>query len=189
MKVLSTVGAMIAFASCASAFVAPFSVSRPASSLRMSATAGEETSEMSTALPWLKQPKNLDGMAGNFGFDPLGLATKFPAKCLQEGELKNGRVAMLAFVGFLVSEVVHLPGPAFQSDNPLDAMAAVGPVPMTMIFFFCGALEWSFHNVSACMLCHDAAVVWLWPISNVTVKMHLPGRCKNRKIQQGKYSK
>ncbi|CAN0534902.1 unnamed protein product, partial [Scytosiphon promiscuus] len=134
---------MIAFASCVSAFVTPFSVSRAASPLRMSDVAATE--ELSTALPWMKKPKNLDGMAGNFGFDPLGLATIFPAKCLQEGELKNGRVAMLAFVGFLVSEVVHLPGPMFQSDNPLDAMAAVGPIPMTIIFFLCGALEWYFH--------------------------------------------
>ncbi|CAN0571232.1 unnamed protein product, partial [Ectocarpus sp. 12 AP-2014] len=129
---------MTAFGSYVSAFVTPFSVSRLASPLRMSDAAADE---MSRALPWLKQPKNLDGVAGNFGFDPLGLATIFPAKAMQEGELKNGRVAMLAFVGYLVSEVVHLPGPAFQSDNPLDAMAAVGPVPMTIIFFFCGALE------------------------------------------------
>jgi Chlorophyll A-B binding protein len=34
----------------------------------------------------------------------------FPVKYLQESEIKHGRVAMLAVVGFIVSEIVHLPG-------------------------------------------------------------------------------
>lgn len=164
MKVLSTVGAMTACASCVSAFVTPSSISRVManSPLRMSedapaADAVEEAPpappapvkpEMSASIPFLLKPKNLDGMVGDVGFDPLGFATIFPVKFMREAELKNGRVAMLAVVGWLVSELVHVPGPAYQSENPVDAMAAVGPGPMLQIFLFCGFLEWKFHNVS-----------------------------------------
>ncbi|CAM9306148.1 unnamed protein product [Pylaiella littoralis] len=159
MKVFSTVGAMTACASCASAFVTPSSfstrvVSSPASTaVRMSDAAAAEAPAappakpaMSKSIPFLTQPENLDGMVGNVGFDPLGLSTIFPAKFMRESELKHGRVAMLAVVGWLVSELVHVPGPAYMSENPVDAMAAVGPGPMLQIFFFCGFLEWKFHN-------------------------------------------
>lgn len=161
MKVFSTVGAMTACASCASAFVTPSSfstrvVSSPASTaVRMSDAAAAEAPAappakpaMSKSIPFLTQPENLDGMVGNVGFDPLGFSTIFPAKFMRESELKHGRVAMLAVVGWLVSELVHVPGPAYMSENPVDAMAAVGPGPMLQIFFFCGFLEWKFHNVS-----------------------------------------
>ncbi|CAN0480314.1 unnamed protein product, partial [Ectocarpus sp. 12 AP-2014] len=104
---------------------------------------------MSASIPFLKQPDNLEGMVGNVGFDPFGFATIFPAEFMRESEIKHGRIAMLAVVGWLVSEVVHLPGPAYMSENPVDAMAAVGPGPMLQIFLFCGFLEWKFHNVSA----------------------------------------
>lgn len=175
MKVLSTVGAMTACASCATAFVTPsFShnalrmqqqaVSRAATPLRMAEgaaapaeAAAEEVVEepapvvpkveMSASIPFLKKPKNLDGMVGDIGFDPLGLATIFPVKFMREAEIKHGRVAMLAVVGWLVSEVVHVPGAAYMSENPVDAMAAVGPSPMLQIFCFCGFLEWNFHKV------------------------------------------
>eukprot|EP00752_Nemacystus_decipiens_P014911 g13274.t1 len=102
--------------------------------------------EMSASIPFLRKPPNLDGMVGDIGFDPFEFADIFPVKYLREAELKHGRVAMLAVVGWLVSEVVHIPGAAYQSENPVDAMAAVGPVPMFQIFAFCGWLEYTFHN-------------------------------------------
>ena len=176
MKVLSTVGAMTACASCASAFVTPsfsrtvISTPRASSSVRMSAepAAAEAPVEpeepaappappapkMSASIPFLKQPENLEGMVGDIGFDPFGLATIFPVKFMREAELKHGRVAMLAVVGWIVSEVVHVPGAAYMSENPVDAMAAVGPGPMLQIFAFCGWLEWNFHNVSARSCCN-----------------------------------
>lgn len=174
MKVLSTVGAMTACASCASAFVTPsfsrtvISTPRTSSAVRMSDVpvpeaapeAAAEPAEpaappappapkMSASIPFLKQPENLEGMVGDIGFDPFGLATVFPVKFMREAELKHGRVAMLAVVGWIVSEVVHVPGPAYMSENPVDAMAAVGAGPMLQIFVFCGWLEWNFHKVSA----------------------------------------
>ena len=51
----------------------------------------------SKALPFLEQPKKLDGsMVGDFGFDPLGLTeTLADTKYVQAAELKHGRVAMV----------------------------------------------------------------------------------------------
>lgn len=175
MKVLSTVGALTACASCATAFVTPSVshrvLSTPKTLVRMSEEVPAEPEAaasveepvpapapgplMSESIPFLKKPKNLDGMVGDIGFDPFGLAEIFPVKFMRESELKHGRVAMLAVVGWLVSEVVHLPGPAYSSENPVDAMAAVGPGPMLQIFFFIGFLEWTFHNVSLlCLYSH-----------------------------------
>lgn len=165
MKVLSTVGALATCASCATAFVTPsvshgvFSTQK--TSIRMVDEVDAEPVEepvpvpaplMSESIPFLTKPKNLDGMVGDIGFDPFGLAEIFPVKFMREAELKHGRVAMLAVVGWLVSEVVHLPGPAYSSENPVDAMAAVGPGPMLQIFFFIGFLEWTFHKVSLVLL-------------------------------------
>jgi hypothetical protein len=39
---------------------------------------------------------------GNAEFDPIGFAEYFDPKWLREAELKHGRVAMLATVGWLV---------------------------------------------------------------------------------------
>jgi len=50
-------------------------------------------------MPFLEQPKNLDGsMAGDVGFDPLGLSEiddlGIDLYWLREAELKHGRVAI-----------------------------------------------------------------------------------------------
>ena len=85
--------------------------------------------EMSEALPWCERPAGLDELkraeyafaltAGDFGFDPLGWADvgwglnegESPQErddrlyAYREAELKHGRVAMLAAVGWPVSEL------------------------------------------------------------------------------------
>lgn len=68
----------------------------------------------STALPFLNRPPLLDGsMAGDVGFDPLGLSNiddvGIDLYWLREAEIKHARVAMLATAGFLQ---VELFGPA-----------------------------------------------------------------------------
>merc|ERR1719224_236265 len=47
-------------------------------------------------------------VAGDLGFDPLGLAPEDPAefRIMQEKELSHGRLAMLAAAGFLAQETV-----------------------------------------------------------------------------------
>ena len=50
----------------------------------------------SKALPFLEQPAHLDGsMAGDVGFDPLGLGSAYNMKWMREAELKHGRICML----------------------------------------------------------------------------------------------
>jgi len=70
--------------------------------------------EKSASLPFMNRPPLLDGsMAGDVGFDPLGLSNiddvGIDLYWLREAEIKHGRVAMMAVVGFLQ---VELFGPA-----------------------------------------------------------------------------
>ena len=65
----------------------------------------------------------------------------------REAELKHGRVAMLATVGWLVQQAgVHLPGDLYTTTNPIDAFFNVGPSVMGQIFIFIGALESLAHK-------------------------------------------
>lgn len=63
--------------------------------------------EESIALPFMKRPKNLDGThAGDFGFDPLGLSEEWDLYTMQESEIRHGRLAMLAVIGWPMSELL-----------------------------------------------------------------------------------
>ena len=57
----------------------------------------------------MKAPKILDGtMAGDAGFDPLGFSkSQKTLLWMREAEIKHGRLAMLAAVGWPVSELLH----------------------------------------------------------------------------------
>jgi len=83
--------------------------------LRASRTAGVSMGEKALALPFLDRPKNLDGsMAGDVGFDPLGLSDSFwPLAWMREAEIKHGRVCMLGVVGWIaVDQGLRAPGVA-----------------------------------------------------------------------------
>jgi len=85
----------------------------------------------SASVPFLSQPKNLDGsMAGDVGFDPLGMSTYIDLKWLREAELKHGRICMLATTGILVQEVVRLPGEQFSAKvNPPLPLSPLPSLP------------------------------------------------------------
>lgn len=100
----------------------------------------EGSKEMSASVPFLLKPKNLDGYVGNVGFDPLGLAEQFDIKWLRESEIKHGRSAMLATVGFVVQEYITLPGYTHVDDSNLGP-TAVGLEPMLQIILWMGVLE------------------------------------------------
>ena len=63
----------------------------------------------SQSLPFMDAPAALDGsLVGDVGFDPLGFTnTITDMKYVRAAELKHGRVAMLAVVGFLVGPTAH----------------------------------------------------------------------------------
>jgi hypothetical protein len=65
---------------------------------------------MSKAIPIVESPAVLSSdetLAGNFGFDPLGLAkNKETLWAYREAEIKHGRLAMLAAAGWPISELL-----------------------------------------------------------------------------------
>lgn len=68
---------------------------------------GEEPQSLEFDIPSFSRPQLLDGThAGDFGFDPLGLATDVPTlhKYL-EAEVKHARLAMLAVAGWAGAEL------------------------------------------------------------------------------------
>lgn len=101
--------------------------------------------EMSKSLPFLPRPEKLDGsMAGDVGFDPMGLSE------IQEdliyarwAELKHGRIAMLAIVGLVTEEYIHLPGEAYQNSDPFGAVSSVGLGVNIQILLAIGIIELS----------------------------------------------
>jgi light-harvesting complex I chlorophyll a/b binding protein 4 len=128
----------LALAAGASAFM-------PTGSLAGSRS-GVVARSMSKSVPFLLDPKYPTGMIGDERFDPLGLSENFDIKWLREAELKNGRVAMLACLGFVVQEFVHLPGDLYSASNPLEAFAQVGPSVIGQIVLGMGFVEYQLHK-------------------------------------------
>ena len=57
--------------------------------------------EKSSALPFLEAPPNTAGYIGDVGFDPFRFSDFVPVDFLREAELKHGRIAMMAWLGFV----------------------------------------------------------------------------------------
>ena len=78
-------------------------------------------------------------------FDPAGFAERAPEwlPWFREAELKHGRAAMLATVGFVVPEFVRIPGDQFSFSaipKVIDAHDAL-PDSMSQIFLWISLLE------------------------------------------------
>jgi len=58
----------------------------------------------------------------------------------------DGRVAMLAFLGVLVQEFVHLPSPLFANPVATDAFFQVPAGGLWQIFLACGLVEFISHR-------------------------------------------
>ena len=104
---------------------------------------------MSKSLPFLVKPEKLDGsMAGDVGFDPMGLSDiQTDLKYARWSELKHGRIAMLAIVGMLWQEYLpHFPGDAYTSTDPFGAISQVGYAPNLQIFMTMGIIELATFN-------------------------------------------
>merc|ERR1712071_313510 len=65
--------------------------------------------DMSASLPFLPRPAMLDGsLAGDRGFDPFNFASdENSLQWQRRAEIKHGRLAMLAAVGWPIAELAH----------------------------------------------------------------------------------
>ena len=102
----------------------------------------------SKALPFLTAPKGLKGYIGEeAGFDPVGFAEIMDIKWMREAEIKHGRVAMLATIGYTYPEMPWFaqafPGDAYAHSNPIKAALAVPPEAWAQVLLFCGVMEYS----------------------------------------------
>jgi len=105
--------------------------------------------EMSKSIPFLVKPEKLDGsMAGDMGFDPMGLSEiQVDLNYARWSELKHGRICMLALVGMLVQEYgPHWPGAAYETRDIFAAPGSVGFAANVQIFLFMSMLELANFN-------------------------------------------
>ena len=82
------------------------------------------------------KPSKLLESPGNVDFDPLQLSDQLDQHWAQTAELKHGRVAMLAVVGFILQQYIHLPAEQFSANNPFEAVARV-PLAGHLQIFLC----------------------------------------------------
>ena len=113
--------------------------------------------EMSKSLPFLMAPKGLKGYIGEeAGFDPVGIAEIMDIKWMREAEIKHGRVAMLATIGYTYPEapwaVQAFPGDAYSHANPIKAAIAVPPGAWANIIFFVGLMEFATNRGKMTMM-------------------------------------
>lgn len=99
---------------------------------------------MSRSIPFLTVPEKLDGsMPGDMGFDPMGLSDiQTDLRYARWAELKHGRICMLAVVGMVWQEYLpHLPGAAYATTDPWEAISSVGFGSNFQTFLAIGVLE------------------------------------------------
>mmetsp|Transcript_19951 Transcript_19951/g.79560 ORF Transcript_19951/g.79560 Transcript_19951/m.79560 type:complete len:198 (+) Transcript_19951:70-663(+) len=86
---------------------------------------------------------------GNKVFDPLELAQWRDVEELRATELANGRVAMLAVVGWVWPQVFGLfPGGPVKTVDPIAAITQVPILAWAQMVMFCGILEAAKYNWS-----------------------------------------
>uniref|UniRef100_UPI003FA615AD light-harvesting protein XLH2 n=1 Tax=Tribonema minus TaxID=303371 RepID=UPI003FA615AD len=119
---------VIAFAAGACAF-APITPAVPRSSTALQAKTLEEIGGYSAE-------------TGNKPFDPLNIAAFVPPERMRQSELHNGRVAMLAVVGWAFPELVgKFASEDVTSTHALDALSQADPRFWTQFIILCGIVE------------------------------------------------
>jgi hypothetical protein len=90
-------------------------------------------------MPFMPRPTPLDGThAGDYGFDPLGLSEKLDLYTMQEAELRHSRLAMLAVVGWPMSELLA-PEWMLRDGCAPSVLNGVNPLSFLAIAAFLGA--------------------------------------------------
>lgn len=82
------------------------------------------------------EPMIMGGTSKNW--DPAGFAERAPEwlPWFREAELKHGRAAMLATLGFVVPEFIRVPGEAYSFEAVPSILAAHDALPESMIQIF-----------------------------------------------------
>lgn len=111
----------------------------------MSKVSTARSADMSKSLPFLVNPTNTAGYVGDVGFDPIGFSDMFDMKWLREAEIKHGRVAMNAALGFVLQEFITIPGYEHVDDSNMGP-TVVGASAMLQIVAGVGFLEWKTNN-------------------------------------------
>jgi hypothetical protein len=81
-------------------------------------------------------------------FDPLNLSTDENFEQYRASELKHGRVAQLAVIGYIVPEIFKFPGeiaPGLKFEDIPNGVAAINTIPALgwmQIFFLIGAVDY-----------------------------------------------
>lgn len=92
-------------------------------------------------------PGSINWAGQEFKFDPLNLSETYEPLLpwFRESELRHGRTAMLAVVGFVVQDIVRIPGEAYSFENvpraadAHDTLMAMGPQsPMGQLVLWIG---------------------------------------------------
>jgi len=87
--------------------------------------------ERSASMPFLPRPMNLEGWVGDVGFDPWGFSNRYPIEYLREAELKHGRVASLAWLGWVAVDlglrIYPAPLPEWQASSSAEAFRNLFP--------------------------------------------------------------
>ena len=130
--------------------------------------------ENSIAIPFLKRPPALDGShAGDYGFDPLGFTEQYDLYTMQESELRHARLAMLAVVGWPVSELVApdwmlqygCAPSVLNGFNPLSFLATLAAFGAFGYFEFKTALRRVDDKRLGMIHREDMADVWKWGVA------------------------
>ena len=98
----------------------------------------------SQSLPFMERPASLDEleMAGDVGFDPFGFSSVFNVKWLREAEIKHGRICMLAWTGFVATDLgFTLPGDMHQVSSVEAHDVACKYGAMQQIFLWISFVE------------------------------------------------
>jgi hypothetical protein len=130
--------------------------------------------DQSVALPFLKRPAKLDGShAGDFGFDPLGLTEDWDLYTMQESEIRHARLAMLAVIGWPMSELLA-PSWMLQDGRAPSVLNGFNPVSFLGVVAAFGALGFfeyktALRNTADTKLGkihhEDMEEVWKWGVA------------------------
>merc|ERR1719379_170844 len=135
---------MLSLVSATTAYAGAAPLARPAAS-------GIQMMAKSRSLPWTEAPAHLQGMVGNADFDPWGLSTPQNIKWMREAELKHGRMAQLAWAGWVAVDLgIKFPGARYADLSSYKA-ALIQPgkslldqsvgYEMLLLFLWVGTFE------------------------------------------------